>query len=554
VPGQTVQGVYSGCCQDTATFSSKDASVAIAYDAASQTYTITAAPVGDAPRTQSWGPAERDAAANTSRLAVYSKASTSALGNLTDTLTLSQPGTAGLSFRYTYVGGGLWDRRLLINQSTGQNTRTFDSFVYGHPTGAAAVPRSGTGSYLFDLYGRAMTRTQFGTFVGTGTLVADFAAGGLSLTGAGTMTRDGRTSGAALTIGGTGTIAAAGNAIGGTLTLNVPVVGIPDPLDGFYSGPFSGQFFGPTAQEVGGAFRLSGGVSAGVATGFFMGRALDTTATSLQQLTSLGKLNGITTAVSWETPGSYSAEPPVTATSRHVDLIGAGSAPYAFPNGDVYLVNTIAFLPEDKVSAQSDGRFTTFRVTDGATTYTLRAYRPGPTNDQLVLSYVSYYDFQRAQTFGCTPCTTRYTEYNIVAGMRTDPTTLPRSGFATYNGLIFGRDADYSLSGTAQLIANFGADELTGTLSPVVTVLLSGSTFTPNAIVLNPGLIPRVGPVDSGTNALIVGTFKGPGAGNYSAAFYGPAAEELGMVFTGTTFNPSSGSFVTLTGGVVAKR
>jgi hypothetical protein len=541
---------------DRVTSTSTDAAITVAYEAGAGTYTVTTFPAGDPPRTQTWTPADRSAAASSTQLAVYSKAGPGG----PDTLTLSQPGSTGLLL-YTYVGGGIWER---VESSS---ARSFDSFVYGYPTANAATPRTGAGSYLVDLYGKVGGFSAYGTIRGMGQLDANFATGAITLAG------DGAVEGRFLSFGGTGSIPSGASSLSGTLTISVTGGFITDNYRGTYTGPVNGSFYGPNAEELGATFRVvnSFGVNGSFnhANGWLLGRPLDTTSTTLQQLTSPRKLNGINAYQNWDVVTAGSPSLPTGSVQNGTGTAGTGATPYAYPTGEAYLVNGIAFLPPDKIPAESDARFTTFRVVQGNTTFTLRAYRPGPTNDQLVLSYVSFLDWQRSlpEAPACAGCTgIDNVGYSVVYGLRTDPTVLPRSGTATYNGLVFGRGAadgigrSYSMTGTASLLAEFGSDRFSGSLVPVLTNTTSGNRFTAETLFLQGGNIPRVGPIDSGTNALISGIVTRPGdsraEGDYSAAFFGPAAQEVGVAFTAKNItNPeASGAPITVSGGIIGTR
>jgi hypothetical protein len=539
---------------------SGDAALTITYDSASQTYSVTTVAAGNPTRSQSWAPADRNAAASSTQLTVYSKPGTDANGAVTDTLTLSQPGTTGFLL-YTYVGGGIWERS--GNGATSAfHVKTTDGFVYGFPTGTTAVPRTGSGSYLIDIYGKVSEGSAGGANAaiakGMGQLDANFATGALSLTGEGLLNGS-----LFFSVGGSGTIAAAGNSLSGNMSINVTGGFVGGRYRGFYSGPFDGSFFGPSAQELGAEFRLISGDTHMI--GWFLGRALDTSSTRLQDLTSPRKLNGIAAFQNWDVITSGAPSLPTGSVQNGTGTAGTGSSPYAYPAGDAYVVNGVTFLPPDKLTAGTDSRYTTFQVTQGNVTYTLRAYRPGSANDQLVLSYMSFLDFLRTtpEPGGCTGCTAiDHLGYSIVYGLRTDPTAIPRTGTASYSGLIFGRGAadgigrHYSMTGTASLTADFAGDQISGTLSPVLTNTTTGNQFAIGNLVLAPGGIRRTGPIDTGTNALITGALSGAGTGNYSAAFFGPGGEELGAAFTarGVTNPEAAGSPITVSGVALTKR
>ncbi|MFM5917185.1 MAG: transferrin-binding protein-like solute binding protein [Novosphingobium sp.] len=141
--------------------------------------------------------------------------------------------TAAAPVALTYTSYGFWRHK---DVASDQTTQTY--FLYGAPTGAASMPKSGTASYQGVATATLMTggpaQPTLSAVNGTATLTADFAAGTLATT---------------LNLGGTyqgvGTIT--GDQFSGTFTNSSPM---------FTSGAFNGGFFGPSASEFGYTFRL----------------------------------------------------------------------------------------------------------------------------------------------------------------------------------------------------------------------------------------------------------------------------------------------------------
>lgn len=126
-------------------------------------------------------------------------------------------------------------------------TNVSDNFaVFGMPTAASAIPRTGSATYALDL---------MGTYLGTGTGSVNFGSGSYNFSGNITQMAsfDGGAginhTSASGTFQSTGTLASASNGFSGTVNLTAG--------SNSYSGPMGGLFFGPAAQELGGTFVAS---------------------------------------------------------------------------------------------------------------------------------------------------------------------------------------------------------------------------------------------------------------------------------------------------------
>lgn len=122
--------------------------------------------------------------------------------------------------------------------------------TFGNATAAAAVPASGTATFSGKLAGFYVSPGGQGSIASAGiSLAADFSARALTVASSGTTTtRDLSTAVAApaLDLHGTLTYAPGSAAFAGTLS----------NAGGTMSGPSSGGFYGPAAQELGGTFTL----------------------------------------------------------------------------------------------------------------------------------------------------------------------------------------------------------------------------------------------------------------------------------------------------------
>lgn len=214
------------------------ATTTIRYDAATQSYIIR--DTGSTAITSTFAPADKVPAESDATYTVYRKVGS----GTTETFRLLNPGAANPLIALTYTSFGAW-RRSTPGAATTAVNDTY--FVYGIKTAGADVPRTGTGTYTAALDGSFENRTAVYALSGTGSFLADFAAGtiGFSATPVGTPG-----AGAPLafgTINGSGPISFKNASFKANGT------------NGSYAMDIAGYFFGPAAAEIGGTFRLNGG-------------------------------------------------------------------------------------------------------------------------------------------------------------------------------------------------------------------------------------------------------------------------------------------------------
>jgi hypothetical protein len=204
---------------------------------------------------------------------------------------------------------------------------------------------------------------------------------------------------------------------------------------------------------------------------------------------------------------------------------------------------TSTFAPANISS--STPSYTVYTKNSGATTETLRLLKPGAANPVIALTYASYGNWRRSTP---TATGTNVNETWFVYGIRTTGANMPRTGGATYNGVIDGsyvnKTAAYTLSGAASFNANFqtgsigytatptgtpsaGAPIVFGTLSGTGSISYNSASFFINANSNNP-------------------TYKM----SMSGYFFGPAANELGATFRLNAANGSGNG----NGVIVAKQ
>jgi len=145
---------------------------------------------------------------------------------------------------WRYQSFGVW------NDSTNESYRTVAPLSFGGATPAGAVPPSGTASFTGKLAGFYVSPAGQGSVATADISVgANFSSRSLAFSSSNTiLTRDFATAAAApsLNLGGTLTYAPGSSTFAGTLT----------NAAGTMSGTSKGQFYGPAAEELGGAFAV----------------------------------------------------------------------------------------------------------------------------------------------------------------------------------------------------------------------------------------------------------------------------------------------------------
>jgi hypothetical protein len=157
-----------------------------------------------------------------------------------------------------YVDYGQW-RRATTSAGTTNVNDTY--LVFGTKT--TTTPTSGTGNYSTVLDGTWVDPTGSYAVSGTGSLTANFGGGTIAYSATANATPE--TSGAAFSFGsmtGSGTIHSPGGTFNGTGGYN----------SSHYAMDVTGNFYGPSAQEVGGLFRLRKSTGGGSGTGALVGK------------------------------------------------------------------------------------------------------------------------------------------------------------------------------------------------------------------------------------------------------------------------------------------
>jgi len=459
------------------------APLTIRYEASSKAYTVTISG-----RSQTFRPSDIDTAQSSAALTVYTKTS----GSLTESLSLTAPGTSGV-LTYKYVGGGYWQR---VSTSGDHADFTFDGFSYGVKTPDPAVPRAGTAQYSIDVLGSF----GFGIPValsGTGSIQLDFGTG--LLIAKGSIKQISIETGSVMGTGGffgKGALASGSNLFNGGFSF--------EAMGGTMSGSMQGRFYGPAAEEVGGVFAVTA-PDGRAAVGTLLGR-------------SAGPLGGDASFDSLAHSQFFANDSAVMRATF------SGAAPSAESAANDPLVVNYDVTTNSYTLIAGDGR-----------TYAGGFGNPSDTFVQQpagALHYMRTGLWTRAAGGGGT------TINAVTFGMATPNANVPRAGSGLYPVTLVGKMTDATqaaapldLSGSGTLTADFatGAIDVTGDVTASY-LPLSGR---PPAVT---GTFAGSGSIASGVNAL-AGSFTvdvlGHHVGTFAGRFYGPNAQEVGVTFQG---------------------
>jgi hypothetical protein len=209
----------------------------VGYDAAAGTYTVK-----NASASVTFGAADRQTAGDLDR---YSHEA----GSVRDELVLSRNlRSADTAVALSYVGFGSWlhDDGSFVQDGAQTHKRQFTYFVFGYPTAANDMPKTGSASYSSSVIASARDLGSGGVraydMAGSATFNANFASAQVTTTLKlyipFTIDSTGEF---------TGTGAISGNLFNGSFTSNDRY---------FYEGEFAGGFYGPSAREMGYTFAI----------------------------------------------------------------------------------------------------------------------------------------------------------------------------------------------------------------------------------------------------------------------------------------------------------
>nr|WP_246465531.1 transferrin-binding protein-like solute binding protein [Novosphingobium jiangmenense] len=447
--------------------------------------------------------------------------------------------------------GILTDRRSSVGQ--------IDAFVYGFPTTNAATPRTGSAAFNVFLNGGIMANgAKIQGVNGNGSINVNFQSGAISTLGAYTVGNAIPGTGAGLpgtqsdsgNWSGSGTLSASANAFTG----NIAFDGSTD-----YSGTLTGKLFGPAAEQVGAVVQASSAAGAVMAATLAGGRGSDSTASQsgLAGLTTTTVLNG-SDAQYYFTPSLSPAEQALLDSNIEVTYNPTDKS-YVLTSkttgvnfgGAAQLSQTLAAA--DLKTAESSSTFDVYRGAD----YTARVFKFGSGNPSIALTYASFAEVVRTDTVDGRQVTTHY---YVPFGGLTPSFQIPRTGSATYSGVVYGygrngaTQREASLSGTSTFTADFAA----GTGSAVLALT---ATDVSNNAASSLGSFTYSGSLAGNCPGCGVGnTFSLRGSGTdvlstsfLNGMFFGANAAEWGGSFL-LQLSPLGGQQSIYTGVTVGKK
>jgi hypothetical protein len=520
----------SGSNETTGTFSASGAApsaLAVSYDANLKSYSLIAPE-----RSQYFGP-ERPG--GTFRADRSQGTTTEELSFPTPTYPTSVPNW-DLVRNLQYVRAARW--LIATPGGTGATSYAITDFAFGIRTPDGAVPRTGSGGFVIAVSGIAAD-ASFPNLVhlsGAGTALVDFGRG--TMTGSGRMDfREdyfiaGRAGGSATgSFSLEASLASAANGFAGTMRFT----GIGD-----YSGPLSGRFHGPAAEELGASFSATDGIGGG-ATGSILGRR-DPSMTA--PVPTLRTMSGSTqlSALSVANPANGNIQ---TAYFTY----DADSRTYAYFPSNPTNAAAVAyrFGPAQAVASGTDATYSAYAGSgpagqfNASDTFTASLLNPTPDNPRIALTYTSFADVTVRSG-------SQSERQWVIFGIVPPDSQLPRTGTGSYSGIVFGHGdrggSPLDVNGTATLSVDFAAQSFRSQLA-LSTSAAGANAFSPLALVDYTGTASR---------GLLMGNVADPSAqGRLQGQLFGPNAAEFGLLFSYSRFFPDAGRY-NIVGGAVGKR
>ncbi len=484
--------------------------VTVSYDAPSQSYTI----VGQ-PGTLTFAPA--DLQSTTTVQTIYQKSTASTLDRLTLVEDLPTWPKAPL-----YVALGFLQHNAL--DTSNNLVVNIDVFTYGMDTPASGVPRTGQAAFDTNLFAiGTITGGDPLEMIGSGRFDVDLGLGRFTTSGAMTASNlaTGVASSNSFTLSGGGSLSSTDGTFSGfasaTSALTLPA-----------TGALSGRFYGPNGQELGAAFSLTDSGGTVAISGALVGTSNTTTAPAVLSLANLpsGDHGLGAEEVDNVFSSGTSSIAATTPTTGSLTVNTNGNLQVAPDN-----VTAIFFTPADQVAGAA-ANFTRYQTTVG-NLRTLDLYNGPSTNTELALTYSSF-GYWTAIQGGTT------TQSWLTYGAATPAGYVQaRTGTATYSGVAYGtasagtpsNPTQTALSGRSNYSVDFGHQ----------TYVLSMNLGSTGPTSTDFGSYVIGGQIGRGNTAFI----DGPYAGNINTQFYGPAADEVGSVFSGLlSSGPHSGAAI----------
>ena len=455
----------------------------------------------------------------------------------------------------TYVGLGVWSKSTSdgVTQTTAYNT-----FTYGNPTPASAMPRTGGAAYNIDLVAYVITPGfETKSLSGSGVFNADFLTGTFNAdvfpVETGLVSHQALHGGFEFVAG--GVLSSSDSTFSGQVAyVNSTAT---------YDGAISGRLYGPSAQEVGASFtgtntKNNGGALVGSFFGDYAGGqpGANVDLANLfvsQQFSVAGAELGLHV-------------PPTGAGLQFsVDqFTAAPSGSFTYAHGPGYGFLQDATFTSANIVASSHPNFTTYQETVNGLPLELDLYKPGASNTELALTYTDLgLWYQRP-----TPPQSPDNETNaFVYGLLTPLTVLNNlSGSGHYTGVVYGNAANlnlatqYFVTGTSTFDVNFNNQTMSGSLNLNGTPVGGGASvgfgmFTFAGAMPANGAFGALSQSTVGTPAggSVPISLNGTTVGQLQTQAYGPVAQEIGGTFI-LNYNDSTPNSIAISGATAAKR
>ena len=197
----------------------------------------------------------------------------------------------------------------------------------------------------------------------------------------------------------------------------------------------------------------------------------------------------------------------------------------------------------DREAITSDVGFDVYRKTLSAGTVQARIYNAG--KGPLALSYASFAELSYLASNAAAGSDPQL--WYLPFGQRTTADQLPRTGTASYSGLVFGTGtaggASYTLGGTSSFAVDFARASATGNLA--ITGTGTGGSRDFGSFGFQAAGLSANG---------FTGTLSASGgSGSLTGWFFGPQANEIGAKFDAVR-TLANGDKAVLTGATVAKK
>lgn len=493
---------------DTLASQSSTGSIQIDYDASTDSYAITS----DGRRNVIFTPSDEVDIGETGRRRFQISD-----GGQSEFLTLVYSGY-GSNLRTKSVALGFWQSNIVDGMT--QDT-DFDAFVYGFPSGASAIPKTGSADFQTDVFGFS---SQLGrepmSFQGTGTTVFDFARGTFAMEtniSENFLFSGGGRSGA-LYFNASGNLSSSSNAFDGSFFYD----GSGDPIVGL----LNGSFFGVNATEAGGTFAGDDLVGNSVVGGF-------TAASRGDSRQNLSVYDLTADQLFYTAEAGYEQRRYKNGSPGFVSPVFTSNNQLSYRASDKsfrvsgFVEDEGRFTPADLVSPAS-AEFDVYRINAGAEDIELAIYQPA-NGSEIALTYSGFGVYRR--TFE-DAAQFNFTQDWFLYGLAPPEGVLDaRSGTGTYNGVARGVAGStdgmrqLNVTGTSQFVIDFAARGYAGWLRLRGTDTANGAEIDFGQFNLAEGnTLFR----SAFTTALQQG---GDSVGEIQLRFYGPTGEEMAGVF-----------------------